>query len=103
MSEKKPNPIYTRKKRKNCPVCGQVSYSQNGIHPQCAVKLVDDERKGEIKRRKLEEEDNRKSETKNKTRWQIKCPKCGKPQHVRKKICDCGHKLIANTPPSEND
>ena len=60
MSEKKPNPIYTQKKRENCPVCGQVSYSQNGIHPQCAVKLVDDERKVEIKRRKLEEEDNKK-------------------------------------------
>lgn len=102
MSEKKPYPIYTQKKRENCPVCGQVSYSQTGIHPQCAVKLVDNERKDEIKRKK-QEEDNRKSETRNKPRWQITCPKCGKPQHVRKKICECGQKLILDAPPSEID
>jgi hypothetical protein len=28
--------------RKRCPVCHEPVYSLAGIHPQCAVKLIDD-------------------------------------------------------------
>lgn len=27
-----------------CPICGQVSYSRGGIHPQCAVQQADEPR-----------------------------------------------------------
>ena len=37
MSEKKPEPMYFPVVRKNCPVCGKVSYSLSGEHPQCAL------------------------------------------------------------------
>jgi hypothetical protein len=41
MSEKKPEVIYFPANRKYCPVCGKVSYSQSGEHPQCAVARAD--------------------------------------------------------------
>ena len=28
--------------------------------------------------------------------WQRDCPKCHAMVHVRKKVCDCGHVLIAS-------
>jgi hypothetical protein len=28
-------------RRKRCPICHQAVYSLAGIHPQCAIKLVD--------------------------------------------------------------
>ena len=41
MSEKKPELIYFPANRKFCPVCGQVSYSLSGEHPQCASNRID--------------------------------------------------------------
>jgi hypothetical protein len=42
VSEKKPEPIYfLRPAPKYCPVCGKVSYSQSGEHPQCAINRSD--------------------------------------------------------------
>jgi hypothetical protein len=38
MSEKKPVPIFAGPKTATCPVCRKPSYSQKGIHPQCAMK-----------------------------------------------------------------
>lgn len=39
MSERKPRPLYTPvAQRPLCPVCGETSYSRQGIHPQCAEK-----------------------------------------------------------------
>ena len=51
MMNKKPEPLYFRPHpgRKRCPVCGSVSYSTSGIHPQCAVRQADVERMNEIK------------------------------------------------------
>ena len=41
MESKKPGPLYPVSHGPMCPVCGKRSYSANGIHPQCAVKLAD--------------------------------------------------------------
>ena len=41
MSEKKPTPILAERNDKICPVCGKASYSQNGVHPQCAMFQAD--------------------------------------------------------------
>jgi hypothetical protein len=41
VSEKKPEIIYFPAVRRFCPVCGKVSYSLSGEHPQCAVARSD--------------------------------------------------------------
>ena len=38
---KKPPPIHTAPARQLCPVCGKVSYSRSGEHPQCALARAD--------------------------------------------------------------
>ncbi len=45
MNEKKPTPIISEPNSKICPGCGKKSYSQGGIHPQCAMILADVPRK----------------------------------------------------------
>ena len=44
MSNKKPAPLFQRQSNQPCPVCGAISYSRAGIHPQCASKRADAER-----------------------------------------------------------
>jgi hypothetical protein len=41
VSEKKPELIYFPAVRNFCPVCGKVSYSRSGEHPQCSVARAD--------------------------------------------------------------
>ena len=72
---------------KTCPVCGKQSYSKGGIHPQCAVRRIDEamsarlraERKSAVHKPKLTPSTSK------------KCPKCGTQSHVRLKKCSCGH------------
>jgi len=45
MNETKPIPVVAERSNTKCPVCGQRSYSQGGIHPQCAVIQADAPRK----------------------------------------------------------
>ena len=45
MSEKKPVPNIVDRNIKSCPVCGERSYSLEGIHPQCAAIQADAPRK----------------------------------------------------------
>lgn len=87
MSEKKPTPLVSQPNGTVCPVCGNRSYSQEGIHPQCAVRQADAVRTEALKiARKLETADVKPSS------WQVrKCPKCAKELHIRRKACDCGH------------
>ena len=86
MSEKKPVPWISQPSGKLCPVCGKRTYSQGGIHPQCAVHQADSVRAEKIKaERKLEA-----STVKPSTWTKKKCPKCGSESHVRRKVCDCG-------------
>ena len=40
-ANKKPGPLYPSTARTPCPVCGQPSYSHEGIHPQCAMHVAD--------------------------------------------------------------
>ena len=51
MSEKKPEIIYFPAVRKFCPVCGKVSYSLSGEHPQCALTRSDAAMKARQKKR----------------------------------------------------
>ena len=51
VSEKKPETIYFPDVRKFCPVCGKVSYSLSGEHPQCAVTRSDFALKAKQKKR----------------------------------------------------
>lgn len=41
MSEEKPLIIPFPALQKHCPICGKVSYSLSGEHPQCAVARGD--------------------------------------------------------------
>jgi hypothetical protein len=87
MSEKKPTPLVSQQSGKECPVCGKRTYSQGGIHPQCAVHQADAARNEKLKAaRKLEAVEVKPSTWRNK-----KCPKCKKESHVRQKVCNCGH------------
>jgi hypothetical protein len=90
MSEKKPTPLVSQPSGKVCPVCGNRTYSQGGIHPQCAVHQADAARCEKLKAtRKLEV-----AETTPSTWRSKKCPKCKNESHVRRKVCDCGHTLF---------
>jgi predicted RNA-binding Zn-ribbon protein involved in translation (DUF1610 family) len=73
-----------------CPICGQVTYSAGGIHPQCAMQQADEPRLARMKTRKAAE-----TKTKKPARnvWKRQCPKCGAQAHVRQAVCKCGHKL----------
>ena len=87
MSEKKPTPWIAQSGGKVCPVCGHQTYSQGGIHPQCAVHQADSARTEKLKAERKSEANVPKQSTWTKK----KCPKCGRESHVRRKECDCGH------------
>ena len=87
MSEKKPTAWISQPGGKVCPVCGTRTYSQGGIHPQCAVHRADASRSEKLKVERKREA----SAAKPSTWTKKKCPKCGSEPHVRRKVCDCGH------------
>jgi len=90
MNHKKPEPLSPLPPgRKNCPVCGEISYSKEGIHPQCAQTQADEKR---IEKQKKEESKEPAPKPAEKTAGFMKqCPKCKAQMHVRRKSCDCGH------------
>ncbi len=87
MSEKKPVPWISQPSGKVCPVCGTRTYSQGGIHPQCAVYQADAARADQLRAERKREANVAKPSTWTKK----KCPKCRREAHVRRKLCDCGH------------
>lgn len=91
MNQKKPGPMYSTPQRKVCPVCGQVSYSPAGVHPQCAETQADEKR---MKKLKAKKPDKAVSLDATPSAWRKPCPKCGTQVHVRKAQCDCGHKFV---------
>jgi hypothetical protein len=97
MDNKKPIPLLLRqnKPRHVCSVCGIVSYSPGGIHPQCAQKQADAPRVEGLKSAKKAE--NPKDKVANSSApnlWQKKvCPRCHTNSHARKLTCDCGHQF----------
>jgi hypothetical protein len=93
MQHKKPIPLVARSRRPACPVCGQTSYSREGIHPQCAVKQADDKRLERIRERNRTESDSDTQPSVATGTWQKICPECKASLHVRRKACDCGHEF----------
>lgn len=94
MSTKKPEPLHPGRKRVPCPVCGEISYSLGGIHPQCAVRQADQKRLNRIKEKQTAAHPPKPPCTLK--RWQKICPKCKALMHVRKKVCDCGQMQAIN-------
>jgi hypothetical protein len=85
---RKPQPLYVLPQRKCCPVCGAVSYSPSGIHPQCAMQQADAER---MKRIKVQVKPPAKAPAETSiSPWQKICPKCKAVVHIRRKTCACG-------------
>jgi len=78
------------KKNRACPVCGQSSYSKDGIHPQCAVQLADESRKLELQAARKKASQSKAGQSQKRS-WNKQCPKCRAQLHVRRKECDCGH------------
>jgi len=88
----KPQPIYQVRKPSYCRVCGKVSYSASGIHPQCAQTEADQKRVNRQKRtaKTTSAKLDKSLELKP---WHNRCPKCRTQVHIRKKTCTCGHVL----------
>jgi hypothetical protein len=86
----KPEPLIPVLTRPQCPVCGQVSYSRAGIHPQCAMLKADETRVTKIAARKAAAA---KAPAPVLRRFERVCPKCQAVQHVRRRTCECGHVL----------
>ncbi|MEO1999894.1 MAG: hypothetical protein ABGZ17_32020 [Planctomycetaceae bacterium] len=93
MSHKKPQPLITSRTPDPCPVCGEISYSRAGVHPQCAVLQAD------AKRLKHSKRVVDKPKTSKTEPWQKICPQCKTVQHVRKQICTCGHTFAIRSRP----
>jgi hypothetical protein len=46
ISTRKPLPLHVQPARKRCSICGEISYSVGGAHPQCCVEQADSRRLG---------------------------------------------------------
>ena len=90
MSTKKPIPLVTVTASRKCPVCGKSSYSQGGIHPQCAVTRADAPR-----RLRLAAEKRAKAKKPALRAWEKTCPKCQHQIPVRTGVCECGFHFSA--------
>jgi hypothetical protein len=96
MHDKKPDPLIATeiKPRRLCSVCGRVSYSQGGIHPQCAEEQADAPRVARLKAAKKAAKPKAKVTNPNAlSPWHKLCPKCRVQLHVRKLTCDCGYRF----------
>jgi hypothetical protein len=96
MPEKKPDPllIAPAKPRRLCPVCGMVSYSAAGTHPQCAEEQADSVRVARLKKtQKLARPKGKGGNPNAISPWHKRCPKCQIELHIRKLTCDCGYRF----------
>ncbi len=101
MSNKKPPPLLPSQTRNRCPVCGEISYSRGGVHPQCSVRLADQKHKNQLK---LEKPVPRPAKPANSgTPWHRVCPKCNALLHVRKEVCSCGYAFVRHAPSAGSD
>ena len=82
MSEKKPALVAPRRALPNCPVCGKVSYSVTGMHPQCAVVRADAALRARQKVKKVP--------APARSPFTKICPKCSRTVPARRMVCDCG-------------
>jgi hypothetical protein len=65
-----------------CPVCGTTTYSQGGIHPQCAVSRAD---------KMTPRPKDLAAKAKPIMQWKKRCPRCKRELPARRMVCDCGH------------
>ena len=96
MHDKKPIPLAEGniKPRPLCAVCGRVSYSLGGMHPQCAEEQADAPRVARLKAAKKAAKPKVKVTNPNAlSPWHKLCPKCHMQLHVRKLTCDCGYRF----------
>lgn len=87
---RKPQPLYDVAIRANCPVCGHVSYSPSGIHPQCAMRAADQIQIDRLKSQKAADV----KPPAELGRFEKRCPKCRTIHHLRKQHCSCGHSFV---------
>jgi len=91
---RKPLPLYTPRVRKHCPVCGEISYSPAGIHPQCAMHAADAKRTKRIKRAKSAQKPRMTATDATDVKpWHRVCAKCKAVVHIRRRVCSCGNKF----------
>ena len=92
MSDKKPTPLAEQiiQPRNICAVCGKVSYSLGGVHPQCAQENADAQRVHTLKQAKKAE---KVVQPEALSPWHKLGPKCRRKLHIRKLKCDCGHQF----------
>ena len=92
MSDKKPIPLVNPiiQPRPVGAVCGKVSYSLGGVHPQCAQENADAQRVQDLKQAMKAE---KVTPPEPLSQWHKLCPKCRQKLHVRKLRCDCGHQF----------
>jgi hypothetical protein len=95
MQVKKPEPLPLgdNKPLRLCVVCGQVSYSLGGVHPQCAQEQADTRRVARIKAKKKAELKDKPGGLPVTRPWYKSCPKCQLQMHIRKKSCECGYRF----------
>jgi hypothetical protein len=96
MCYKKPVPLllFHVPPRRLCPVCGAVSYSREGIHPQCAERRADAPRMERVMADKNVDERKVKAENSLLVRtWHKRCPQCRAQLHLREMTCACGYQF----------
>lgn len=98
MSQKMPSPLMTEggvvAATRICPVCGEASYSRQGIHPQCAVTQADATRTARLKaaaKKRDKSAAHKPSNSFTLSAWHKRCPRCRTQVHIRKLTCTCGH------------
>lgn len=92
MTHRKPPTFVLTAVRNRCPVCGEISYSAAGVHPQCSMRQADEKRAAALKLAKEAAKlEKPAAATKIESRWRKTCPKCQAMQHVRKAVCFCGY------------
>jgi hypothetical protein len=97
---KKPPPLYGALSRALCPICGHVSYSPAGVHPQCAMRACDQVLNDRLKVRKMAAKP--KPTRLQPGRFEKQCPMCGTIQHIRKQDCSCGHSFVSKDNRADN-
>ena len=90
LAHTKPEPLIPVLQRPLCPVCGVVSYSRAGVHPQCAMVASDTVQTSRINARKAAQP---KPAAPALRRFERICPGCKAVQHVRRRTCECGRVL----------
>lgn len=88
-----PLPLEGHRPVRICVVCGEVSYSAGGIHPQCAQEQADAPRIARIKAEQKTEKKCKAAGPIAAKPWFKACPKCGLQLHVRKRECECGYQF----------